>query len=249
MQITPGTILQLGENTLGCGSSTDKEFVKKVIGNSIISSINSDPPYGVAIANSSLNPTKHKPLANDHLQSDEEYAKFTHDWLEAVKPFLAKKNSAYLFNSDKMLFALRDGMVRSGFKFAQLLIWVKSQPVIGRLDYLPMHEVIAYGWFGTHKFHKAKDKSVLFCPKPQKSKYHATMKPVSLIRRLILNSTEVEDVVYDPFLGSGTTLLACQQTLRKCIGIELEPEYCQVIVDRWEKLTGLKAVIREEQHD
>ncbi len=249
MQITPGTILQLGEHTLGCGSSTDKEFVKKVIGNNIISSINSDPPYGVAIAESSLNPSNHKPLANDHIQSDEEYAKFTQDWLEAVKPFLAKKNSAYLFNSDKMLFALRDGMMRSGFKFAQLLIWVKSQPVIGRLDYLPMHEVIAYGWFGTHKFHKAKDKSVLFCPKPQKSKYHATMKPVSLIRRLILNSTEVEDVVYDPFLGSGTTLLACQQTLRKCIGIELEPEYCQVIVDRWEKLTSLKAVIREESHD
>lgn len=249
MQITRGTIFQLGEHTLGCGSSTDNDFVKKVIGKSIISSINSDPPYGVAIANSSLNPTKHKPLANDHLQSDEEYAKFTYDWLEAVKPFLAKKNSAYLFNSDKMLFALRDGMLRSGFKFAQLLIWVKSQPVIGRLDYLPMHEVIAYGWFGTHKFHKAKDKSVLFCPKPQKSKYHATMKPVSLIRRLILNSTEVEDVVYDPFLGSGTTLLACQQTLRKCIGIELEPEYCQVIVDRWEKLTGLKAVVREESHD
>lgn len=249
MRIIPGTILQLGEHTLGCGSSTDKEFVKKIIGNSVINSINSDPPYGVAIADSSLNPTKHKPLANDHFQSDEEYAKFTQDWLEAVKPFLAKKNSAYLFNSDKMLFALRDGMMRSGFKFAQLLIWVKSQPVIGRLDYLPMHEAIAYGWFGTHKFHKAKDKSVLFCPKPQKSKYHATMKPVSLIRRLILNSTEVEDIVYDPFLGSGTTLLACQQTLRKCIGIELEPEYCQVIVDRWKKLTGLKAVIRKDQHD
>lgn len=248
MQITSGTILQLGEHTLGCGSSTDNDFVKKVIGNNVISSINCDPPYGVAIVDSSLNPTKHKPLANDHLQTDEEYAKFTQDWLEAVKPFLAKKNSAYLFNSDKMLFALRDGMVRSGFKFAQLLIWVKSQPVIGRLDYLPMHEVIAYGWFGTHKFHKAKDKSVLFCPKPQKSKYHATMKPVSLIRRLILNSTEVEDVVYDPFMGSGTTLLACQQTLRKCIGIELEPEYCQVIVDRWEKLTGLKAEVRKDQH-
>lgn len=248
MQIKSGTIIQLGEHTLGCGSSTDKEFVKKVIGNSVISSINSDPPYGVAIADSSLNPTQHKPLANDHLQSDEEYAQFTQDWLDAVKPFLAKKNSAYLFNSDKMLFALRDGMVRSGFKFAQLLIWVKSQPVIGRLDYLPMHEVIAYGWFGSHKFHKAKDKSVLFCPKPQKSKYHPTMKPVSLIRRLILNSTEVGDVVYDPFLGSGTTLLACQQALRKCIGIELELDYCQVIVDRWEKLTGLKALVRKDSH-
>ncbi len=111
-----------------------------------------------------------------------------------------------------------------------------------------MHELIAYGWFGTHKFYKAKDKSVLFCPKPQKSKWHATQKPISLIRRLILNSTQVGDIVYDPFLGSGTTLLACEQTHRKCIGIELDEGYFQVIVERWEKLSGLKATVRKESH-
>jgi DNA modification methylase len=208
-----------------------------------------DPPYGVAIADSSLNPTKHQSLANDHLQSDEEYAKFTQDWLEAVKPFLAKKNSTYIWNSDKMVFALRQGLLQSGFKVSQMLVWVKSQPVIGRLDYLPQHEVCLYGWFGTHKFYKAKDKSVLFAPKPQKSKWHATQKPVTLIRRLILNSTQVGDTVYDPFLGSGTTILASQQTLRKCIGIELLPEYCQVTVDRWERLTGLKATVRKDSHE
>jgi DNA modification methylase len=249
MQITNGMILELGENIVGCGSSTDKEFVKKVIGNASIASIQSDPPYGVAIADSSLNHTDHKPLANDHLQSDEEYIKFTQDWLEAVKPFLAKKNSLYCWNSDKMVFALRQGMLQSGFKVSQMLVWVKSQPVIGRLDYLPMHELCLYGWFGTHRFYKAKDKSVLFAPKPQKSKWHATQKPVTLIRRLILNSTEVGDTVYDPFLGSGTTLLASQQTLRKCIGIELMPEYCQVAVDRWERLTGLKATVRKESYE
>lgn len=183
------------------------------------------------------------------MQSDEEYANFTQRWLEAVKPFLAQKNSVYIFNSDKMIFALRDGMKLTGFKFAQLLVWVKNQPVIGRLDYLPQHELIAYGWCETHKFCKAKDKSVLFAPKPQNSKYHATMKPISLIRRLILNSTEVGDVVYDPFLGSGTTLLACQQTLRRCIGIELEPDYCQIIIERWEKLTGLKAILKKDHHE
>lgn len=246
MQIKQGMILQLGQNILGCGSSLDKQFVKEVIGDATINSINSDMPYGVAIADSSLNPIKHKPLLNDHIQSDEEYIKFTCDWLEACKPFLAKKNSVYLFNSDKMIFALREAMIQSGFKFAQLLIWVKSQPVIGRLDYLPMHELIAYGWFGTHKFYKAKDKSVLFAPKPQKSKWHATQKPISLIRRLILNSTQIHDVVYDAFLGSGTTLLACEQTHRKCIGIEIDERYCQIIVERWEKLTGLNAKVIKE---
>ena len=248
MLIKKGTIIQLGEHVLGCGSSLDKEFVKKVIGNDIIYSINSDPPYGVAIADNPLNPTNHKKLANDQLQTDDEYSQFTQKWLEAVKPFLAKKNSLYVFNSDKKIFALREGMIKSGFKFAQPLIWVKNQPVIGRLDYLPQHELVIYGWFGTHKFYKSKDKSVLFCPKPRKSKWHATQKPISLIRRLILNSTQVEDVVYDPFLGSGTCLLACHQTLRKCIGIELDEKYCQIIVDRWEKLSGLKATIRKEPH-
>ena len=246
MQIKQGMILQLGEHMVGCGSSTDKEFVKKVIGNNTINSINSDPPYACDVANNPLNPTKHKKLANDHLQSSREYIEFTQDWLDAVKPFLARKNSTYIFNSDKQVFALHEGMIRSGFKFSQLLVWIKNQPVIGRLDYLPQHELVAYGWFGTHKFYKAKDKSVLYAPKPQKSKYHPTTKPISLIRRLILNSTEVEDTVYDPFLGSGTTLLACHQTLRKCIGIELDEKYCQVIVDRWQKLSGLEATVRKE---
>lgn len=248
MQITQGMILQLGEHILGCGSSTDKEFVKKVIGENIINSINCDPPYACAVGDNPLNQTKHRPLANDHLQSDKEYIEFTQDWLEAVKPFLAKKNSFYIWNSDKMVFALREGLIKSGFKVSQLLVWVKSQPVIGRLDYLPQHEILLYGWSGTHKFYKAKDKSVLFAPKPQKSKWHATQKPITLIRRLILNSTEIEDFVYDPFLGSGTTLLAAHQTLRKCIGIELDEKYCQVIVDRWEALTGLKATVRKESH-
>lgn len=248
MQITQGMILQIGEHILGCGSSTDTGFVKKVIGNETIHSIQTDPPYGIAIAESSMNHTVHKPLANDHLQSDKEYIQFTKDWLEPVKPFLAKKNSIYCWNSDKMIFALREAMLQSGFKFSQLLVWVKNQSTMARLDYLPQHELCAYGWFGTHAFQKAQDKSVLFAPKPQRSKFHATMKPLSLIRRLILNSTEVEDAVYDPFLGSGTTLLAAHQTLRKCIGIELEPQYCQIIVDRWEKLTGLKATVRKEHH-
>ena len=233
-------ILQLGEHTLGVGDSTDKEFVKKVIGNNIINSIQTDMPYGVSVSENPLNPTKHKPLINDHTQSDEEYAQFTQDWLEAVKPFLARKNSAYLFNSDRMVFALREGLIRSGFKVGQLLIWLKTQSVLARLDYLPQHELILYSWFGVHKFYKAKDKSILIYPKPKKSKYHPTTKPIGLIRRLILNSTQVNDVVYDPFLGSGTTILASEQTLRKCIGIELSIDYCQVIIKRWEKIRVLR---------
>jgi len=134
-------------------------------------------------------------------------------------------------------------MVDAGLKVAQVLIWVKQQSVIGRLDYAPQHELIVYGWRGTHHFRRSKDKSVLFHPRPNKSKLHPTTKPIGLIRRLVLNSSEIGDVVFDGFLGSGTCLLACEQLKRKCFGVEIDPEYCQTIINRWEKLTGRKATL------
>jgi len=139
-----------------------------------------------------------------------------------------------------MIFALREGMLTAGFKFSELLVWVKTHSVIGRMDYLPQHELIAYGWYGTHEFLKSKDKSVLVYPKPNKSKLHPTMKPIGLLRNLILNSSRVNDIVFDGFMGSGSTILAAEQTKRKCLGIELDPDYCQVAIDRFEKLTGIK---------
>lgn len=235
---------QLGDHRLVQGDSTDPEIVRMVMGIEKANLICTDPPYGVAVAESKRNfrtLSKDKNIANDHLQSDDEYRQFSSAWLEAIAPHLAKKNSAYIFNADKMVWSLRDGMVDARYKVAQLLLWVKQQSVIGRLDYAPQHELIVYGWHGTHHFRRSKDKSVLFYPRPNKSKLHPTTKPVGLVRRLILNSSKIGDVVFDGFLGSGTTLLACEQTKRRCFGIELDPEYCQTIITRWEKMTGKKA--------
>lgn len=235
---------QLGDHRLVQGDSADPEIVRMLMGIEKANLICTDPPYGVAVAESKRNfhtLLKDKSIANDHLQSDDEYQQFSHAWLKAIAPHLAKKNSAYIFNADKMVWSLRDGMADSGFKIAQLLVWVKSQSVIGRLDYAPQHELIVYGWYGTHHFRRSKDKSVLFYPRPNKSKLHPTTKPIGLVRRLILNSSEIGDVVFDGFLGSGTTLLACEQTKRRCFGIELDPEYCQTIIRRWERMTGSKA--------
>ena len=239
-----GDSFRLGNHLLLCADSRNKDMVAKLVGDQKIKAVVIDPPYGVAVTESKegfQTLAKNKVIANDHLQSDEEYRKFTSDWIEAVTPHLERKNSFYIFNSDKMVFALREGMVDASVKFGQLLIWVKTHAVIGRMDYAPQHELIAYGWFGVHEFLKSKAKSVLLCPKPNKSKMHPTTKPLDLIRRLILNSTRIGDVVYDGFLGSGTALLACEQTKRVCIGVELDPEYCQTIIDRFEKLTGIKA--------
>ncbi len=245
--IKPGTIIELGQHTLLCGDCRNKEMMSKYLEGRKIDSVNADMPYGISIVESKqgfkqklANETI---IQNDHIQSDEEYIKFTKDWIEVIKPYLASKNSFYLFNCDKMIFALRDGMKQAGVNFSQMLIWIKNSAVIGRKDYLPMFELIAYGWYGTHKFMKSKDKSVLFYPRPQSSPFHPTSKPVALIRHLILNSTSIGDTVYDGFLGGGTCLLACEQTKRKCIGVELEPIHCASTIFRWEKLTGKKCNI------
>jgi DNA modification methylase len=242
--IKPGTIWQLGQHRLAYGDCRDKKLVSRLLAGHKINLICCDPPYGVAVVESNRNfkhVSKDKEIFNDHIQSNDEYRLFSHSWLEAITPHLAPYNTCYIFNADKMIWSLRDGMVDAKFKLTQLLIWVKSQSVVGRLDYAPQHELIVYGWHGKHRFQRSKDKSVFFYQRPSKSKLHPTTKPIGLIRRLILNSSEIGGIVYDGFLGSGTTLLASEQTKRKCFAIELDLEYCLTAIRRWEHLTGLKA--------
>ncbi len=247
--IETNAIFSLGANRLACGDACDTQLVQKLIGDKKVSLILTDPPYGVNYVASKQELTKlrkQKDIYNDGLQSDQVYQNFTKKWLAGITPYLNQKNSVYIFNSDKMLFALRDGMHDVGIKFSQLLIWIKNNSVMGRLNYLSQHELIAYGWYGSHQFMKSQDKSVIFCPKPTKSALHPTMKPVALLRRLLLNSSKVGDYIFDPFGGSGSTLIACEQTKRNCFMIELDPEYCQTIMTRWEKLTGQKTKKLEE---
>lgn len=246
MKIKNGDLVQLGDHLLVCGDSTNEKTVGRLLAGREIQLVLTDPPYGVSYVESKMGFTqslaKPKVIQNDQIESEEEYASFTRAWLGACKPFMAKKNSVYIFNSDRMLFALRSGMEAAGFKFAQLLIWAKTHAVVGRMDYLPSHELIAYGWHGTHAFRKSKDKSVIICPKPSKSKWHPTSKPRQLLRRLILNSSKVGDTVYEPFAGGGSCLLSCEETRRKCLAVELDAEYCETIVMLWERMTGKEAV-------
>ena len=207
MKVKTGDLIQLGDHLLACGDSTKQADVDRLLRGREIQLVLTDPPYGVSYVESKMGFTqslaKPKVIQNDQIQSEEEYTSFTRAWLGACTPFMAKKNSVYIFNSDRMVFALRTGMQAAGFKFAQLLIWAKTHAVVGRMDYLPSHELIAYGWHGTHVFRKSKDKSVIICPKPSKSKWHPTSKPRQLLRRLILNSSKVGDVVYEPFAEIG----------------------------------------------
>ncbi|MGH7238547.1 MAG: DNA-methyltransferase, partial [Candidatus Saccharimonadales bacterium] len=215
-----GQIMRLGDHRLACGSATDAELVARLVSDDHIALLLVDPPYGVSYVESKQGIAKlanQKVIANDGITDDTSYQQFMEDWLRAVRPYLTAKNSVYIFNSDRMLLPTVQALRATGGKFAQMLIWAKTNAVLGRLDYLPQHELVVYGWYGTHAFGKSKDKSILVYPRPNKSRLHPTMKPVGLLRRLILNSSKIGDVVYDGFGGSGSTLMACEQTKRRCL--------------------------------
>ncbi len=238
-----GDVFQVGNHVVACGDSRDAELVRRVIDKNKIKLVLCDVPYGVSYTENKAGFSKvniDKAVLNDNISSESEYAKFTEAWIAPLLPHLEPKNSFYVFSGDTMLFPLREGMKRAGVKFAQLLIWIKSQAAMGRRDYLPAHELILFGWHGTHEFMKSKDKSLLFHPKPAKNMLHPTQKPVGLIRRLVLNSTAIGDLVYDGFAGSGTTGVAAEQTKRKSILIELDAEYCATILKRLEDVTRAK---------
>lgn len=241
--IKSGSLIQLGNHYLYCGNATNPQDVENLMRDEKIELIATDVPYGVEVVESKDQlANKHTPIANDQIQSHENYAEFTSNWLKACSPYLAEKNAFYIFNCDRMIHALLDGLRAEQFSFKQLLVWLKTSANIGRLDYLPQTELIAYGWKGKHAFYKSKDKNILIYPKTKNNRLHPTMKPIQLMRHLILNSSKINDIVYDPFSGSGSTLIAAEQTKRRCFAMELEPKYCQVIVDRFHQYTGIMPV-------
>ena len=247
MKINNGEIYKVGDHIVGCGDSTDKEFVSKIIGKNKIRVILCDPPYGVAYVENKkgfakLGVKNEKKIVGDQLQSEDEYEIFTKKYLGAVIPYLEDYNACYIFNSDLMFPSVRSGMKQAGFYYSQMLIWMKNQPVMSRKDYLSMYELVAYGWFGKHKTERSKSKNIIIHPKPNSSKLHPTQKPIGLLRKIIPDNTKIGDVIYDPFLGSGSTAIACEHLGRKCIGIELDEEYVGIIIKRLEKLTGEKVI-------
>lgn len=244
-------IWECGPHRLGIGDCTNKEFVNKLLGSNVVSAIITDPPYGVNYSEGKRNLVeiaKDRDIINDDISDEKKYEEFTLKYLENILPYLNSKNSIYLFNGDKMMCPIRHVFTKLNIHFSQLLVWVKQQPVMGRKDYLLQHELIYVGWYGKHKWNGSKDKSVLFFPKPSKSPLHPSTKPIPLVGKLILNTTDIDEYVYDPFLGSGTTLIACEKLQRKCIGVEMDLEYGQVILDRWSKLTNkLPKLIYEKE--
>ena len=249
--VKSGQIYTVGDHVIACGDSLNNLFVKSVIGDQKIRAVVTDPPYGVAYVENKkgmaeLGAKDVKNIKGDHLQSEYEYTQFTKSWLEAVIPFLDTYNTFHIFNSSTQFLALRTAMAMCDIYFSQMLIWIKNQPVMSRKDYLPGHELIAYGWDGKHKFERSQGKDLIFHPRPSKSKLHPTQKPIGLLRKIIPNVTNIGEIVYDGFLGSGSTAIAAHQLGRRCIGIEQDPAYVENCLRRLEKLTGQNRELRND---
>jgi site-specific DNA-methyltransferase (adenine-specific) len=246
-----GDLYQLGEHLLLCGDATNPDAYTKLLSGTPVDLVWTDPPYGVAIVGGNRADTEKERLAKGGLTIENDnlnHAQLT-DFLRTCFTLMrdqTKKGACwYITAPSGNLFQCFSTPLTELEIWKHTLVWVKDSLVMGRADYHYRHEAIFYGWTqgAAHQPPpNRKQDTVWEIPRPKANKEHPTMKPIELITRAINNSTNPDQLVLDPFGGSGSTLIACEQTNRKARLMELDPKYCDVIIKRWENLTGQKAV-------
>ena len=235
-----GDIWQLGEHRLMCGDSTVITDVEKLMNGEKADLLLTDPPYNVAYEGK----TKEKLTIQNDKQDDNLFLQFLTDAFTCAFSVLKDGASFYVWHADSEGFNFRSALKSSGLTLKQTLIWVKNCMVMGRQDYQWKHEPCLYGWKegASHKWYSdRKQTTILEFNRPQRSTEHPTMKPVALFAYQLCNSTQRGGLVLDLFGGSGTSIIASEQSGRKCYTMELDEHYCDVIIKRWENLTGKEA--------
>lgn len=241
-RVRAGDIWQLGIHRLMCADSTNKENVEKLLNGEQADMWLTDPPYNVDYEGKTADKLK---IANDKFHDDNAFLSFLVDAYNAAANVLKPGGVFYIWHADSEGYNFRKAAQGCGLKVRQCLIWNKNVMVMGRQDYQWKHEPCLYGWKdgAGHKWYSdRKQVTVIDYARPTASTDHPTMKPVGLFAYLIQNSSQEGDIVLDTFGGSGTTIIACEQLDRRGYSMELSPHYCDVILNRWEKLTGEKAV-------
>lgn len=240
----PGDVWLLGKHRLMCGDSTKKEDVMHLMNRQVADMILTDPPYNVDYEGKTADALK---IENDNMNETEFY-NFLLTSFRNMYESIKSGGSIYVFHADTEGLNFRNAFKSCGFKLAQCLVWVKNTFVMGRQDYQWRHEPILYGWkegAGHYFVDNRKQSTVLEFDKPLRNAEHPTMKPVDLLVYLIKNSSKENHLILDLFAGSGSTLIAAEQVQRNCYAMELDPKYCDVIIKRWENLTGEKAILKK----
>jgi DNA modification methylase len=236
----PGDIWILGNHRLMCGDATVISDVEKLMCDKKADMIFTDPPYNVDYTGKTEDALK---IKNDNL-NDNDFYKFLYDSFLNMLTFTVPGGAVYVCHADSEGLNFRKALIESGWLMKQCIIWVKNSLVMGRQDYHWQHEPILYGWKpgSAHKWYSGrKETTVWNFDKPLRNTEHPTMKPVGIPAKAIQNSSKAGDIVLDLFGGSGTTLIAAEQTGMVSFMMEIDPIYCDVIILRWEQLTGRKA--------
>ena len=244
-----GDLFEIGEHRLLCGDSTDSDAVARLMDGNKADMVFTDPPYRVAfegqrISNTTKNGktvhghkganTKHDAIENDAL-NEEDFKDFMAGVLSNL--FMFNKGAWYICFAYSELHLLLNSLVDAGYKWKNIIIWMKNQAALSNMDYKSRYEPIIYGQPGGSFYgERYKQEDIWEFQRTLKNDLHPTMKPIPLIENALKNSSRNEDTVLDLFLGSGSTMVAAHQLKRKCFGIELDPKYCQVIVNRMLKL-------------
>lgn len=240
-----------------CGDSTVREDVEKLCGGAVMDLLLTDPPYNVDYEGTAGK------IANDKMKSDK-FRRFLCDAFENASEVMRPGAGFYIWHADTERLNFQGACAEAGLRLRQCLIWVKNTASMGRQDYHWKHEPCLYGekeieeevgdeaqpclhgWKDGAKhyfFRNRKQTTVLNFPKPNRSAEHPTMKPIRLFDYQMQCSTKPGEKVLDLFAGSGTTIMAAEQNGRVAYCMEYDPHYVDVIIDRWEKFTGQKAVL------
>lgn len=247
-----GDLYLLGNHRLLCGDATVITDVERLMDGAKADMVFTDPPYNVAVAGGTHDPRDKKnfgkgpKIMNDSM-SDGDFKQFLIDAFTTMGTVIKDGAAVYIAHADTEGINFRTAFVSAGFMLKQCLIWSKQNFVFGRSDYHWQHEPILYGWRAgaAHAFYGERNQGTIWSiDRPMRSeKEHPTQKPVALVEKAIGNSSKSGDLMFEPFGGSGSTLIACEKTGRKCFMMELSPAYCDVIVERWQNATGKKAVL------
>lgn len=232
--IVLGDLFEIGEHRLLCGDSTDSDQVANLMNGQKADMVFTDPPYNVAYEGGSK---KRDAIENDKI---DDFYKFLYDVYTNCFLFMNDGSPIYVAHSELERANFILAFIDAGFKYSSIIIWVKNNSTFSmNKDYKWKHEPIIYGWKqGKERTWNGDNKqdTIWNIDRPSRSEEHPTMKPIELCEKAIKNSSIQNSLILEPFCGSGTTMVASHQLKRKCYGMELDPKYCQVIVDRMKKL-------------
>ena len=233
--VEKGDVWVVGRHRLVCGDATSAEDVALLMDGKKANLIVTDPPYGV-----SFKSTSGLTIKNDSMK-DEEFYNFLYKSFENMVAHLESGGSAYVFHADTEGLTFRKAFIDAGFHLAGVCIWSKNSLVLGRSDYQWQHEPVLYGFLknGKHRWYSDRKQTTIWnFNKPKRNANHPTSKPLDLLSYPIRNSSQENAIIIDTFGGSGSTLMACEQTNRICYTLELDEKYASVILRRYVEDTG-----------